>query len=190
MTRMSSDEFDVSDDVGFDLGTALGTIVTGVAQSAGVDPDIIKAGQDALSSPIAKAGFNAGLQAAAGAISKSGAKGAAAPAAAPPAVHADPAVRAAKAALPADARSGFDAGAALVAAHAAGGAVPGLPPAAQAAQLIALGAPKKLSWWRLGLSAVGTAGVAFFLGANLPITVVAAAVGPTVLHVFGKDKAA
>lgn len=180
-----------------DLGTILGAAASGVAASAGVDPGTIKAAQDVLSSPIAKAGFNAGLSVAVNAVAKSGSGGApaaagapATPPAAPPTpaeVHADPHVKATKSLLPSAAKAGFDAGVSLAAGHAAGAAVPGLPPAAQAANLIAAGTPKT-SWLRVGLATVGAAGGAFLLGASLPVTIIAGIVGPTALHAFGKDK--
>jgi hypothetical protein len=172
---------------GFDLGTALGSIASSAAQSAGVDPGIISAAQTVMSTPIAKQGFTAGLNAAVGAVAKGVGD-------APAAVHVDPSVQAAKAALPPDAHAGFDAGVALAAAHAAGAAVPGLTPAAQAAHLIAAGAPASplapasVPWWKVAAGGALSGAGALALSATIPIAAVATAIGAGVTYVVTRGK--
>ena len=139
-----------------------GTAASTAAGAAGIDPSIVQAASQVASSPIAKAGFQAGLNAAKG----------------NPAPHTDPVVQAAKTALPVAAHPGFDAGASLAAGHAKTGGAP-LPgtPAQQAMQLMAHGMPSQTGWLHIGIGAAALGAGAAICGAAAPVIVGAAVIG-------------
>ena len=158
------------------LGNLLGSAATAAAGAAGIDPSVVAAASNIASTPLAKAGFAAGLTAAVGATSKT-------------APHKDPAVVAAKAALPVAAHAGFDAGASLAAGHAKTGGVklPG-PPTAQALSLMAHGAPSRAGWIHIGIGAMATGTVVAIAGLKAPVVLGVAALAAGAVYLLDPRK--